>query len=140
MFMKFFNRFVLLHALIVTVLTLVYTYVVSHFFGGTNSYGGVISLAAYLGLIFASSLLLGQRDEVSGYIGFNYHLTTYLVVNLIAFILVLSMSKGEEKDANLKATVATVLIWGVGVLFHFVMYFQFRKQKIGSYEKDDVFK
>jgi len=135
--MKFFNRLLLLYALIVVILTLVYYYFNIHVFPAHSS--NSFLFAAYLALIFASALFMSMKDENSGYIGFNYHLVTYIVVMGLAFCLVLYLGGANTAD-NIKGVLTAMLIWGVGVGFHFAMYLMSRRKNIGAYEKDDVFK
>jgi len=135
--MKFFNRLLLLYALIVVILTLIYYYLNIHVFPAQSS--NSFLFAGYLALIFASALFMSMKDENSGYIGFNYHLVTYIVVMGLAFCLVLYLGGANTAD-NIKGVLTAMLIWGVGVGFHFAMYLMSRRKNIGAYEKDDVFK
>ena len=135
--MKFFNRLLLLYALIVVILTLIYYYLNIYVFPAQSS--NSFLFAAYLALIFASALFMSMKDENSGYIGFNYHLVTYIVVMGLAFCLVLYLGGANTAD-NIKGVLTAMLIWGVGVAFHFAMYLMSRRKNIGAYEKDDVFK
>jgi len=136
--MKFFNRYVQVYALIVLVLTLAYYYTAIHY--GAGGVPTTIMFAVYLVLVFAAALIIGVKDEDSGYAGFNYHFTTYLIAIGLPLIIVLASNDPNRKD-NMQAILFTMLFWGIGILFHFGIYlFMFRKKKIGSYEKDDVFK
>jgi len=137
--MRFFNRFAQLYSLIVIVLTLAYIYSATHFFVDKGN-ASTIMFAFYLSLVFAAALIMGVKDEDNGYMGFNYHFITYIIVNGLAFIIILAGSDANRKE-NIQTVLFTMLFWGIGLLFHFGMYlFMFRKKKIGSYEKDDVFK
>lgn len=135
--MKFFNRFLLLYALIVIILTLVYYYLSICVLPAHSS--NIFLFAGYLAFVFVSALLISMKDENSGYMGFNYHLVTYIVVIGLAFCLVLYLGGANTAD-NIKGVLTAMLIWGVGVVFHFAMYLMSRRKNIGAYEKDDVFK
>ena len=137
--MKFFNRYIAVYALIVLVLTLSYYYAASRIFAGTpNGNSGAWLFFIYLFLIFLSTFLIGRKDEYQAYAGFNYHLTTYLIVNGLPVVFVLLHVFDKEV---IKEVWFVMLCWGAGLLFHFAMYwFIFRKQTIKSYNKEDVFK
>jgi hypothetical protein len=88
--MKFFNRYIAFYALIVLLLTLVYYYAAYRISGGnTNSSAAIWMFFIYLFLIFLSAFLIGRKDEYQAYAGFNYHLTTYLIVTGLPVIFVL---------------------------------------------------
>jgi hypothetical protein len=138
--MRFFNRYAQLYALLVIVLTLAYYYSAIHFFVDSKGNGSIWWFALYLALIFSCALYLGVKDEGNGYMGFNYHFITYIIAMGLPLIIILSGNDANRKD-NIQSILFTMLFWGIGLLFHFGMYlFMFRKKKIGSYEKDDVFK
>jgi hypothetical protein len=137
--MKFFNRYIAFYALIVLLLTLVYYYAAYRISGGnTNSSAAIWMFFIYLFLIFLSAFLIGRKDEYQAYAGFNYHLTTYLIVTGLPVIFVLLHVFDK---AVMGQVLFTMLCWGVGLLFHFAMYwFWFRRHTIKSYNKDDVFR
>ncbi|MGN6566622.1 MAG: 2TM domain-containing protein [Flavipsychrobacter sp.] len=135
--MKFFNPLLLFYTLIVVILTLIYYYLCISVFTAPSS--GIFVFAGYLVLVFASALLINMKDENSGYMGFNYHLVTYLIVTVLSFCIVLYFHDANTA-ANIRQILTVMLIWGVGIAFHFAMYLMFRSKKIGAYEKDDVFK
>lgn len=144
--MKFFNRLLLLYSLIVVICTLSYYYV------SRNFSWGIWPVLIYFVTIFGSAFIISQRDEHQRYAGFNYHFITYAIVNGLPALLLLGniwLPKATEntflQDINSvafwSAQLSIMLVWGIGVLAHFLMYlFIFRKQAIGSYSKDDVFK
>lgn len=139
--MKFINRLVLFYALIVIVLTAAYFYVATHFLVDSKGNASIWWLALFLALVYGSGMIISARDENSAYIGCNYHLVTYLIVVLSTLGFVLTQSSGATRQENLQGILQMVVMWGTGLLFHFGFYFFFaRKKKIGSYEKDDVFK
>jgi 2TM domain-containing protein len=137
--MKFFNRYVGVYALIVLLLTLSYYYVAYRFWGDTpTGSSGMWMFFVYLFLIFLSAFIIGRKDEYQAYAGFNYHLTTYLIVNGLPVLL--ALLHVFSKDV-ISQVLFVMLCWGAGLLFHFAMYwFIFRKQTIKSYNKEDVFK
>ena len=91
----------------------------------------------YIATIFASALVISQKDKSENYAGFKYHLLTYVIVNGIPLILA---AFGIIERATIGIVIGTMIFWGVGLLFHLGMYFfMFRKKKIGNYEKEDIF-
>ena len=136
--MRFFTRLTLVYALIVLVLTGVYYYLSIHYHTGENEKSILGGMIVYIVLIFGSALFISAKDEYNGYAGLNYHLTTYIIVNGIPLLLVLF---GIFDRIELVVVLGTMIFWGIGLLFHWGMYFFiFRKRNIGRYEKEDVFK
>lgn len=136
--MRFFNKMVLLYALIVIMLTLGYYYIAVYIISRQGN-SGTFLFAAYLASIFAAALIINVKDHRSTYMGFNYHFITYLIAAIIPFIIVL-WHNGPEKMDNIKSILMGMLIWGIGILFHLGLYLlKFRKGKVQGYQKDDLF-
>jgi hypothetical protein len=133
--MRFFNRYILLYALIVLLSCL-------GFFAVAISSGskGIANAAflVYLAIVFGSAFMINRRDEFHNYYGFSYHLVSYVVSNGVPLTLA---AIGILPHATITATLYVMAFWGVGLLFHFLMYwFLFRKKTIGQYDKEDVFR
>ena len=70
-------------------------------------------------------------------IGFRFHLSTFLVHNVISlFWFVWSF---ESKYEDIKTIYWTALIWFVILLIHFIYYVYTRKSTIHNLDKDDLF-
>lgn len=135
--MKFFNRFSILYSLIVFVLTLTHYLVATKYFLGKTGHVILWWLVLYIVIIFASALVINQKDKSENYAGFKYHLLTYVIANFTPLILAIS---GVIERATIGIVIGTMIFWGIGLLFHWGMYyFMFRKKKIGNYEKEDIF-
>lgn len=131
--MRFFNRSVLLHALITLLATLA-LYAAVLRFGPENSGWMNVAVLLYIGLIVASVLFFNRRDVYTGYFGFNYHLATYLVCVGLPLVL---WAGGWIVPEHLGSMAAT---WGVGVLVHFLIFrIGFRKRALKSYDKSEIF-
>lgn len=62
---------------------------------------------------------LRAQKKVKALIGFYWHLASYIIVNLLIFILIVS-NGGRFFSFG---TFATAIFWGIGLLFHFLAVF-----------------
>lgn len=135
--MKFFNRKVIAYALLALAATVSYYYY-QHQVMDTDTHQVLWPFLAYLAVLFGGAYFISSRDEHGAYMGFNYHLTAYLISNGIPL---LATATGMFPKEMYSALVTVLACWGIGLLFHFLMFsFVHRKKSIGSYEKDEVFK
>jgi hypothetical protein len=96
--------------------------------------------AGYAIAIFAVAWNFGKKDyEYLPLfdIGFRFHLTTYVVCNLIAEIWFLIGF--QSKHENIQAVHITAIAWGIGLLIHFVFYLFARKNAIKGIDKSEIF-
>jgi len=133
--MHLFNRYTLLYFVIVLFSMLA-------FFAIALSCGSQSitnwAFTGYLIIVFGSAFLISRRDEFHNYYGFSYHLISYIVSNGVPIVLALI---GILPRITIESTLLIMAFWGIGLAFHFLMYwFFFRKKTIRQYDKEDVFK
>ncbi len=134
--MNFINRYVLLFAGIAivassTFMLLLYDMLTS------KTYTGIAIISALYGIIlFVSALLIGRKDVYEGYLGFNYHLTTYLVCNSVPIVLA---TAGMLPEYFIGQTLSMAVFWGIGLVVHFIVFLINRKRNIRGFDKTEVF-
>jgi hypothetical protein len=70
-------------------------------------------------------------------IGFRFHLSTYIICNLIAeFWFFLGLQSDYEPTTSVHLT---ALYWGIVLLIHFIIYLFTRKNAINGIEKSEIF-
>ncbi len=82
----------------------------------------------------------GKKDYESfplNDIGFRFHLVTYVVFNSIWELWFLLGFQSPRESSNFAPQIA--LIWGIILLFHFILYLFNRKNSIKGIDKSEVF-
>lgn len=91
-------------------------------------------------LIFIIGWVFGKRDKMHlplYDIGFRFHLTTYIICNIIAEGWYLIGFQSEYE--NLRTVHLTAVFWGIGLLIHFIIYLITRKNAINGIKKSEIF-
>jgi hypothetical protein len=70
-------------------------------------------------------------------IGFRFHLSTFLVHNLISILWFVFAF--ESKYENIKIIYITALIWSAFLFIHLIYYLSIRKSSINNLDKKDLF-
>jgi len=138
--MKYITLNQILFAGVITLLTILFRYVLSYYLS-IEEFSLIWLIAVLYGIVlFTSGWVFGKRDYESlpiSDVGFRFHLTTYLVCNGIAelWFLFNLQSKGED----IKIVHLTALFWGILLALHFILYILFRKHTIKGIDKTEIF-
>ncbi len=134
--MNFINRYILLFASIAVVLSTTFMLLLYNML--TNkAYTGIIILSIlYAAAYFITALLIGKKDVYEGYIGFNYHVTTYIVCMLIPISLA---TIGYLPTYFIGQTLSMGIFWGIGLTIHFIVFLINRKKSIKGFDKTELF-
>ncbi len=138
--MKLFTVNQLKFAACLFLLTVAFRYELSNLLE-TSQFNWVwVLAAAYAILIFAVAWIFGKKDYESlplYDVGFRFHLTTYVLCNLIAEIwFYLGL---QSKHENIRIIHITAIAWGFGLLIHFLIFLFTRKDAIKGIEKSEIF-
>lgn len=91
-------------------------------------------------IVFIFGWVFGKRDNLTlplYDIGFRFHLATFIICNSIAEAwYLLNLQSAYE---NIKWVHLTVIIWGVVILLHYILYIITRKNAIQGIKKSDLF-
>ena len=94
----------------------------------------------YFILNFSIGWFFGKRDYESlplYDIGFRFHLTTYIIFNVVSELWFLFNLNSKYEHVN---TFHLILIfWGIGILIHFITYLITRKNVINGINKSEIF-
>lgn len=138
--MKIITPYLLRFTITAAILTLVFRFTLSH--GIENQMLILIGASSgiYGALMFVSGWIFGRKD--SEYlpifdIGFRFHLSTYIVHNLIS-LLWLGLGFGSQYE-SISITYMVAGYWGVSLIIHFIFYLIARKRSIDSLDKEDIF-
>ena len=126
------------------VLVFIYSLVFNHFYGlhvTADQWLNVARVAAIYGCsIFITGLILGIKDPVKDSRfdqGFQYHLVTFIVVNITHLLWPLVVHSEIESSVQIGvlARVLSVAAWGVGLLVHYLL----TRKTIKGIPRDKVF-
>jgi len=90
--------------------------------------------------IFITAFMLGKSEDVNIgviYLGFKYHLMTYVIFNVIGLLWYLLGF--ASKYENFSHVLILVLAWGIGLLIHFLFSLLSSKNSIKGVPKEDIF-
>lgn len=138
--MKKITPWLLAFAGTAVVLTIVFRYFLS--MGIENRENNTIAIAAvtYGLAMFAAGWYFGRKD--GSYlpildIGFRFHVTTFLVHNIISEAwFLLDFNAAVEKVRVVHLTAA---YWAIGLLVHFILYRIAKRKSIDGLDKSEIF-
>jgi hypothetical protein len=138
--MKAFTKNLLLFSIGLTILTVLLRYSLSTMLQNRYFTVAWMIVILYAILVFVMGRIFGKRDyqTLPLYdIGFRFHLSTYIICNLIAeFWFFLGLQSDYETTTSVHLT---ALFWGIGLLIHFIIYLFTRKNAINGIEKSEIF-
>jgi hypothetical protein len=90
--------------------------------------------------VFTIGWIFGKKDKMNlplYDVGFRFHLVTYIFCNLIGELWFLIGLQSEYE--NVRTVHLTAVFWGLGLLFHFIIYLITRKNAIKGIKKSEIF-
>lgn len=138
--MKTITPYLLRFALVATILTIIFRFVLSYGIENQSITIIILSGMTYGISMFISGWIIGKKD--GEYlpifdVGFRFHFTTFLVFSVISELwFILGFNSHYEK---IKTIHITILIWSILLLIHFIVYLWTRKNSINNLDKNDLF-
>jgi len=100
----------------------------------------VFLAVAYFVAMFVTGWYFGKKDHENlpiYDIGFRFHLFTYVIFFVIAFLWFLLNFNAQQE--NIIAINMTALFWGIFILIHFAFYLWTRRKTINGLDKKELF-
>lgn len=138
--MKTITPYLLRFALVATILTIIFRFVLSYGIENQSITIIILSGMTYGISMFISGWIIGKKD--GEYlpifdVGFRFHFTTFLIFSVISELwFILGLNSHYEK---IKTIHITILIWSILLLIHFIVYLWTRKNSINNLDKNDLF-
>jgi len=138
--MKIITHNLIRFAITATALTILFRYTLTYGIENKSNLIIILSASIYAIAMFLTGWTFGKKDRkyLPIYdVGFRFHLTTYLVHNIISelwFILGFN-----SKYENITVIHNTAIIWGLFLIGHFVFFLWTRKNAINNLDKEDLF-
>lgn len=138
--MKLITPFLLRFIVAAALLTIAFRYFLSYFLASGQNMAVILVAVGYGLGMFVSGLYFGIKD--GAYlpiydIGFRFHFATYVIHNSISAAWLLSGFASQKE--NIDQFYTTMIIWGVFLLIHFLVYVRLRKNAIDDLDKSDLF-
>ena len=128
------------YAVALLISTVLFRIILSHLIAAEKHqqtwYIGVI----YGIVIFISGWVFGKKDRLTLNlydIGFRFHLTTYIICNLIGQIWVIFSLTAENEST--KSINMMAIYWGIGLILHLIIFLSTRKNSINGIKKSEIF-
>jgi|SRR5690606_14254758 len=138
--MKTITKYLVQFAIAASFLTLLFRISLSYGVENQSNWIVVLSSVIYGLAMFVTGRYYGQKDEKHLPvldIGFRFHLTTFLVHNVISYLwLLCGFASQYEKIIALNIV---LLIWGSILIVHFVVFLFTRRKAIKDLDKEDLF-
>ncbi|MEE4311151.1 MAG: hypothetical protein V2J62_04725 [candidate division KSB1 bacterium] len=90
--------------------------------------------------IFITALVLGKSEDINIgviYLGFKYHLMTYVIFNVITLLWHSLGFVSQYEDFS--RVLLLLVVWGIGLLIHFLLSQHSSKNAIKGVPKEDIF-
>lgn len=138
--MKTITKYLVQFAIVASVLTVIFRFSLSYGIENQSKWVVVLSSVIYGLAMFLTGLYFGQKD--GKYLpvldlGFRFHLATFLVHNVISYLWLVSGFASSYENINSLNVV--LIIWGVILVVHFIIYLLSRKKTINNLDKEDLF-
>ena len=138
--MKTITTYLLRFALTATIFTIIFRHFLSDGIEKNSAITIALSAIFYGIAMFISGWYFGKKDEEYLPIfdvGLRFHLTTYIVHNLISLLWIgLGFGANNEK---LNLSVIVAIFWGFFLFLHVIYYLLLRKNSINNLSKKDLF-
>lgn len=134
--MNFINKYIVAFMLIATVISTTFFLSTEYFI--TNSKYSMVWVCAilYAVFMFISGLFIGRKDIYEGYVGLNYHLSTYVVCNVVPHVLI---GAGLVTTYTHQQIFSMALFWGLFTIPHIIVFIVMRNRSIRGIDKKELF-
>lgn len=138
--MKIITPYLLRFGIAASILTILFRYALSNLLAEGLPLLVFVVAVIYGTAMFFSGRFYGKKDieylPIAD-IGFRFHLTTYLIYNLVSWLWF--VADFHSSSENIQAVHYTALVWGVFLIIHLGFYIYSRKRTINHLDKDELF-
>ena len=138
--MKFITKNLIAYAILLLIYSVIFRYTLSSLLEAEKFIPAMISGVVYGVLIFITAWILGKAHTIRKFVfdaGLGFNVTTYIVWGLVSelwFIL-----GYNSKYENIRSVHYTLIIWGVFLIIHFLIYWRLRSRTIKGVLKSEIF-
>ena len=138
--MKFITKNLIAYALLLLVYSLIFRYTLSSVLEAEKFIWAMVSGVVYGVVIFITAWKLGKGHSIKKFIfdaGLGFNVTTYIVWGLVSELwFILGLNSAYE---NIRSVHYTLIIWGVFLVIHFLIYLRLRSRTIKGVLKSEIF-
>lgn len=138
--MKIITPYLLRFGIAASILTILFRYTLSSLMTERLFVLVFVSAALYAAGMFALGWIYGKKDGEYlpiADIGFRFHVTAYLVHNLISWLWFAGGFHSSYESIQVVYYIA--ILWGVLLLIHLGFYLHSLKHTVNHLDKDDLF-
>jgi len=138
--MKFITKNLIVYAVLLFVYSVVFRYALSGVLNAEKFNLAYIAGIVYGIFIFVTAWNLGKAHSVKKFIfdaGLGFNLTTYIIWGFVSELwFILGFNSRHE---TIKAVHYALIIWGVFVIIHFIIYWRLKSRTIRGVLKSEIF-
>ena len=138
--MKFITKNLIAYAFLLLAYSLIFRYTLSSLLDAEKFILAMVSGVVYGVLIFITAWILGKAHSVKKFVfdaGLGFNVTTYIVWGLVSELwFILGFNSKYESIISVHYA---LIIWGVFLVLHFLIYWRLRSKTIKGVLKSEIF-
>ncbi len=143
--MKIFTKRLWQFAGCASIITVAMYFVMYNFLFDSSIWARGIVSVLYFCIMFSLGWHFGRKDDVEYNIydiGIRWHVVTFIICNGFGYLfwyVICCNSHEEISDAVLRNINTCVVIWGMCLVFHLILFLFSRRNSLKGYSKDELF-
>jgi len=138
--MKFITKNLVLYAVLLSVYSIAFRYALSSVLEAEKFVFSIVLGVIYGVLIIITAWILGKVHSIKKFVfdaGLGFNVTTYIVWGLVSELwFILGFNSRFE---NIRSVHYALIIWGVFLIIHFIVYLRLRSRTIKGVLKSEIF-
>jgi magnesium-transporting ATPase (P-type) len=138
--MKFISKNLIAYSFLLLAYSLIFRYTLSSLLDAEKFILAMVSGVVYGVLIFITAWILGKAHSVKKFVfdaGLGFNVTTYIVWGLVSELwFILGFNSKYESIISVHYA---LIIWGVFLVLHFLIYWRLRSKTIKGVLKSEIF-
>ena len=138
--MKFISKNLIAYSFLLLAYSLIFRYTLSSLLDAEKFILAMVSGVVYGVLIFITAWILGKAHSVKKFVfdaGLGFNVTTYIVWGLVSELwFILGFNSKYESIISVHYA---LIIWGVFLVLHFLLYWRLRSKTIKGVLKSEIF-
>jgi len=138
--MKFITKNLIAYAFLLLAYSLIFRYTLSSLLDAEKFILAMVSGVVYGVLIFITAWILGKAHSIKKFVfdaGLGFNVTTYIVWGLVSELWFIFGF--NSKYESIISVHYALIIWGVFLALHFLVYWRLRSKTIKGVLKSEIF-
>lgn len=138
--MKFITKNLIAYAILLLIYSLIFRYTLSSVLEAEKFIPALIAGLIYGVVIFITAWKLGKAHTIKKFVfdaGLGFNITTYIIWGLVSELwFILELNSEYE---NIRSVHYALIIWGIFLIIHFLIYWRLRSRTIKGVLKSEIF-